>query len=102
MKRGDEARSGRRIGVRELRASLADVIHWAASGERITVTVRGHPAAVIGPLASAEPVVSLELLVAGGHIAPPRRADRPTPPQPVAVPADVRVVDVIDRVRGRR
>lgn len=92
---------GRRLGVREVRAALADVIGWAAAGERITVTVRGRPAAmIVSP--TEEPVAGLDLLVASGQIVPPRRPDRPPTPEPATVPADVRVERVIDQMRGRR
>ena len=37
------------VGVRELRNNTADVIAAVEAGERVTLTVRGHPVADIVP-----------------------------------------------------
>jgi prevent-host-death family protein len=43
------------VGIRELKNRLSELLHRASDGERITVTDRGRPVAVIGPPeASAE------------------------------------------------
>lgn len=39
------------VAVRELKAKLSAYLARAAAGERITVTDRGKPIAVLGPLA---------------------------------------------------
>ncbi len=39
-----------RVGVRELRNSVAAVVRRAAAGERLVITVDGRPAAQLGPL----------------------------------------------------
>ncbi len=41
------------VGVRELKNRLSEFLHRVADGERITVTDRGRPVAVIGPPASS-------------------------------------------------
>ena len=38
------------IGIRELKARLSEFVERAASGETISVTDRGRPKAVLGPL----------------------------------------------------
>lgn len=39
------------IGLRELRQNASDLVRRAEGGERLTVTVSGRPAAVLGPAA---------------------------------------------------
>lgn len=39
------------IGLRELRQNASDLVRRAQSGERLTLTVSGRPAAVLGPAA---------------------------------------------------
>lgn len=87
------------IGVRELRNNVAGVLRRAAAGERITITVDGRPTAQLGPL---EPTSSptLDDLVAGGLIDPPRRAGARTDPDPLDPPVDIRLDDVLDEQRG--
>ena len=38
------------VGIRELKAKLSEYLERAAQGERIRVTDRGRPKAVLGPL----------------------------------------------------
>ncbi len=88
-----------RVGVRELRNQVAAVIRRAGSGERIVVTVDGEPVAQLGPL---EPVgqPTIDDLAAAGLLRLPGRTDRPDPPEPFAVPVDVRMPNVIAELRG--
>lgn len=103
-----------RIGVRDLRNSVAAVLRRAAGGERIVVTVDGVPTAQLGPLEPAA-TTTIDDLVATGLVAPPRRA-RPRGlgdddlvvtgvargvAVPIDAPVDVRVDDVLDEIRGR-
>jgi prevent-host-death family protein len=92
----------RRVGIRELRRSLAHVVAAAVGGERITITLRGAPAAVLGPIEPSTTGPTLETLAAAGLIEPPRRTDRPRTPAPMSAPVDVRLDRVLDRLRGRR
>lgn len=89
------------IGVRELRNNVASVIRRAASGERVLVTVDGHPTAQLGPIAPDGTGVTLWDLAAAGLIEPPRRHDRPGDPAPVAVPADLSCDRLLDATRGQ-
>jgi prevent-host-death family protein len=89
-----------RVGIRELRNQVAAVVRRAAAGERVVVTVDGHPVAQLGPLDPPGGEVTVWDLAAAGLIEPPRRPDRPGPPDPLPVPADVRVDRLLDQVRG--
>jgi prevent-host-death family protein len=88
-----------RVGIRELRNQVATVVRRAEAGERIVVTVDGRPVAQLGPL---EPLAgpTLDDLVSAGLARPPRRADRPSPPDPIDPPVDARSGTVIDELRG--
>jgi prevent-host-death family protein len=39
------------VGLREMRQSASDLVRRAQAGERVTITVAGRPAAVLGPVA---------------------------------------------------
>lgn len=88
-----------RIGTRELRANLAAALRQAAAGERVVITVDGRPLAQLGPL-EATGAPTLEELAASGLVEPPRRADRPSPPDAVDTAVDVRLDRVLAEVRG--
>lgn len=87
------------IGARELRTNLAAALRQAAAGERVVVTVDGRPVAQLGPL---EPTgaPSLAELAASGLLEPPRRHDRPAPPEALDAAVDVRLDRLLDEVRG--
>ena len=88
-----------RVGVRELRNQVASVIRRAADGERIIVTVDGAPVAQLGPLEpTGEP--TLDDLAAAGLVRLPGRPDRPSAPDPFAVPVDVRIETLMAALRG--
>lgn len=89
-----------KVGIRELRSEVAAVVRRARAGERIVVTVDGVPAAMLGPLEPVTGRPTLDDLVAAGLAEPPRRADRPSPPEPVALPVDARSARVLDELRG--
>jgi prevent-host-death family protein len=38
------------VGLRELRQNASELVRRAEAGERLTVTVAGRPAAVLGPV----------------------------------------------------
>lgn len=88
-----------RIGIRELRNQVAAVVRRAGAGERIVVTVDGRPVAQLGPLEPAGRP-TLDDLVAAGLARPPRRSDRPEPPDPVDPPIDARTGTVLEELRG--
>ena len=88
-----------RIGTRELRANLAAALRQAAAGERVVITVDGRPVAQLGPL-EATGAPTLEELAASGLVEPPRRVDRPGPPDAIDTAVDVRLDRVLAEVRG--
>jgi prevent-host-death family protein len=61
--------SARRVGVRELRQNLSKYLRRVERGERLEVTERGRPVAVLAPL--GEPNTPLDRLVATGRVLPP-------------------------------
>ena len=89
-----------RVGIRELRNAVAAVVRRASSGERLLITVDGRPVAQLGPLEPDRAGVTLWDLAAAGLVEPPRRPDRPPAPDPLPVPADVRVDRLLEQVRG--
>lgn len=60
----------RRVGVRELRQNLSRCLRRMERGERLEVTVRGRPVAVLAPL--GEPGSPLDRLVAAGRVRAPQ------------------------------
>ena len=40
------------VGLRELRQNASELVRRAEGGEKVTITVAGRPAAVLGPVAS--------------------------------------------------
>lgn len=87
------------IGARELRANLAAALRSAGAGERVLITVDGRPVAQLGPLEPAG-APTLAELAASGLVDPPRRPDRPAPPEALDAAVDVRLDRVIAEVRG--
>jgi prevent-host-death family protein len=83
MKRQPSARVVRpvrppRVGVRELRQNLSVYLERVIAGERLEVTDRGHPVAMLIPLTPGATLV--ERLVAEGRAIPATR----NPATPVA------------------
>ena len=85
-------------GIRELRASLADVVRRAEAGERTIVTAHGRPVAQVAPLDEAAP--DIERLLAAGALVPPRRSGRWRAPQPVPIWSGVRIDRALRELRG--
>jgi len=88
-----------RVGIRELRNDVAAVVRRAGAGERIVVTVDGHPVAQLGPL---EPMgaPTLDDLVASGHVVPARRPAPTEAPDAEDAPIDARSDWILDDIRG--
>jgi prevent-host-death family protein len=59
-----------RVGVRELRQNLSKYLRRVGSGERLEVTERGKPVAVLAP--PSESASALHRLVASGRARPPQ------------------------------
>lgn len=84
------------VGVRELKQRLSEYLERAARGERITVTDRGRPKAVLGPLRDGD---NLERGIAEGWITP-AQVTSPLPAPPVRFRASMSVREMIDEDRG--
>lgn len=85
----------RPVGIRELRANVAEFLRRASRGERIVVTVSGSPVASLGPLGGDETAD----LVASGRLLAPRRTSGFRPPHAVRARAGLRVDRLLDEVR---
>ncbi len=59
----------RKVGVRELRQNLTKYLRRVQRGERLEVTERGRPVAVLAPIANTES--SLTRLISSGRVLPP-------------------------------
>ena len=90
----------KRIGVRELRASVAALVRQAGTGERITVTVGGRPVAQLGPLEAADHAVTVDDLVAAGLLVAPRRTGAPAEHDPLPAWAGARLDRLLRELRG--
>jgi antitoxin (DNA-binding transcriptional repressor) of toxin-antitoxin stability system len=88
----------RSIGIRELRAGLAEAVRRAGAGDRTVVTAGGRPVAQLGPLDADAP--DLERLIGSGAVIPPRRTSEWRPPDPVPVWAGIRIDQVLRELRG--
>jgi prevent-host-death family protein len=60
----------KRVGVRELRQNLSRYLRRVARGERLEVTERGRPVALLGPVGESES--PQRRLVASGRARPPQ------------------------------
>ena len=97
------------VGIRELRADLANAVRRAGAGESIVVTVGGRPVARLGPLdAGGGP--SLDELIAAGGLIPPRNpslrrsvapgaTDLRREPEVIDVPVDATTERALREVR---
>lgn len=65
------------VGIRELKQNASAVVADAVAGEVVTITDRGRPVALLGPIGAT----TLETLLRSGLARPPRRslADLPAP-----------------------
>ncbi len=83
-----------------MRANAAAVVRRAAGGERIVVTVGGRATAQLGPLDPAAGPVASDDLVARGLLLAPRRADPPSPSDPVPTFTAPRLDRLLRELRG--
>lgn len=83
------------VGVRELKAKLSMYLQRAAAGEHITVTDRGRPLAVLGPILGR---VDLDAAAEAGWLSRPSADGLPHFDR---LRADRTTRDVLDEDRGR-
>ena len=84
------------IGVRELKEHLSEYLERAAGGEHLTVTDRGRPKAVLGPVPGGDHVARG---IEQGWITP-ARSPGPIPQAPARARASVSIGAMIDDDRG--
>jgi prevent-host-death family protein len=84
------------VGVRELKQRLSEYLDRAARGERITVTERGRPKALLVPLTGGD---HLQRGLEEGWITPPV-ATGDLPPAPQRARANVTVAEMMTEDRG--
>lgn len=73
----------REIGVRELKATLSDVLRQVDGGEPIRVTRRGRPVADIVPAGVHRRDERLRALIADGRVTPATRPRPSRSPRPL-------------------
>jgi prevent-host-death family protein len=71
----------REIGVRDLKASLSEVLRRVGDGEQVRVTLRGEPVADIVPAGTVRSHEVLKTLIAGGRVSPPSQSRPDSPPR---------------------
>jgi prevent-host-death family protein len=84
------------VGIRALQQHASAVVARAAAGERIVVTDRGRPAALLVPI----PGGGLERLLATGLARPARRAAAGIAPPAPARPGDRSLSAVLAELRA--
>jgi prevent-host-death family protein len=90
-----------RLGIRELRADAAAMVRRAGTGERIVVTVNGHPVAQLGPVGGSDLDITIDDLVAAGWVVAPRRVGAAAAPgEPVPAWAGARLDRLLREIRG--
>lgn len=72
-----EATDRRTVGVAELRQNLSVFLRRVEKGERLVVTDRNRPVAVLGPVSTGGS--RLDQLIAEGRVSPPLRSELPEP-----------------------
>jgi len=88
-----------RIGIRELRNRVSEVIRRAQRGERILITSNGLPVAELGPISGSR-TESLEELAEAGLLRLPRSGTHPPKPQPLPVRGGVTSGEILEDLRS--
>jgi antitoxin (DNA-binding transcriptional repressor) of toxin-antitoxin stability system len=88
----------RTVGVRQLRAGLAEALRRAAAGERTIVTRDGRAVAQLAPIDAGAP--DLERLIGAGAVIPPRRPGTWRAPEPITVWVGTRIDQALRELRG--
>jgi prevent-host-death family protein len=87
------------VGVRELRQNLSRYLRRVEKGERITVTERNRPVAVLAPIPEREDV--RERLIAEGRIRPGKGLDL-SKIRPIKLDDPYAGTKALERDRGKR
>ncbi len=84
------------VGIRALQPPASPVVARAAAGERIVITDRGRPAALLVPV----PGGALERVLAAGLAHPPARLLADLAPPAPALPDEGSLSDELARMRA--
>ncbi len=91
-----------RIGIRELRSNLAEILDEVDKGTVVTITKHGRPRATIQPIVDEDEVIARGIqegwLSAGPGFLNPRQDRRPK--HTIRLPPGVTVEQLIDEDRG--
>jgi len=87
------------VGVAELRQNLSVYLRKVAAGERLVVTDRNRPVAMLGPVPSTES--RLDQLIAEGQVKPPKRKGPLPKPLKMDLPPNA-LTQALEEVRGYR
>ena len=85
------------VGIRELRQNLSAVLRRVQAGERLVVTDRGKPVALLGPV----PEDPYERAIAEGRLIPAKRPLDLSKVKPIKLKGGMTTEQAIDYVRGR-
>jgi prevent-host-death family protein len=96
MSEGTHGQQAPSIGIRGLQQHASAVVARASAGERIVVTDRGRPTALLIPL----PGAGLERLLAAGLARPARRPVTDLGPPAPARPGDRPLSEVLAELRA--
>jgi prevent-host-death family protein len=91
----------REIGVRDLKASLSEVLRRVGNGEQVRVTLRGAPVADIVPAGTVRAHDVLKTLVTEGRVSPPSQPRPVTPPRLARASRSATAVVLEERDHGR-
>jgi prevent-host-death family protein len=89
-----------RVGVRELRQNLSVYLRRVRRGEKLEVTERGHPVAVLHPIVAAND--RLARLEARGIRLRRGAGNLADLPPPTRIKLDRPLLDVLDELREQR
>jgi prevent-host-death family protein len=87
------------VSVRELRQNLSRYLRRVAAGERLLVTERRRPVAMLGPLPEDDDI--LDYLIATGEASRPI-GDLLDLPLPAPSPAGPSTAEILDELREER
>lgn len=86
------------VGIRALKQNASKVVARARAGESITITDRGRPVAVLGPIKMSR----IDLLIEAGLATPPSRYIRNLPPPVARAAGQSPLSEIIEEDRADR
>ncbi|MCB1255619.1 MAG: hypothetical protein KDB26_00840 [Microthrixaceae bacterium] len=89
------------VGIRDLRQSITAMVRSAGAGNKVQITIDGHPVAQLGPIENDEPTASLQDLADRGELVLAPDPARPKAAAKVELWHGARIDHLIREVRGR-